>query len=94
LGGPLLRSLHAPYKSEPLKSKTSEKTVQSIAGVRSTAIYIDSNLGGGIKGEEIAKQIVALGFTEIWLCTGNEPEQYAHLTYLKGCVSKDAPWLK
>ncbi|MGK5082403.1 HAMP domain-containing sensor histidine kinase [Bdellovibrionota bacterium FG-1] len=59
---------------------------------KNTPIYVDSMLGGGVKGEEIAIKMVNIGFTEIWLCTGLPPQNYKQMTYLKGCVSKDPPW--
>lgn len=59
---------------------------------KDTKIYIDSILGHDVRGEEVAKQIAELGFNEIWLCTGLPPENFKTFTYLRGCVSKDAPW--
>ena len=36
---------------------------------RKTPLYIDSDLGSGIKGEECAKQLFEQGFHEIYLAT-------------------------
>jgi len=59
---------------------------------RSTPIYIDSSLGSGVKGEEIAKQLYEAGFTELYMETGHPPEIFARLTFLKGVQSKKPPW--
>lgn len=59
---------------------------------KGTAIFVDSQLGNGLKGEDIAKKMAAMGFTELWLCTGFSPANYRGLTYLRGCVGKDPPW--
>jgi len=58
---------------------------------KSTTIYIDSNLGDGVKGEEVAQQLKNNGFTDICLETGHPPENFAHLTWLK-VAGKEPPW--
>jgi hypothetical protein len=54
-------------------------------------IYIDSDLGGGIKGEDIARQLKDLGFADITLETGHPPENFKHLPWLK-VAGKEPPW--
>lgn len=54
-------------------------------------LYIDSELGEGVKGEEIATELKEKGFTNIHLATGHPPEKFAHLPWLR-VVSKEAPW--
>jgi hypothetical protein len=49
---------------------------------KSTRIYIDSNLGDGIKGEIESEKIFKLGFTNLYLATG----------YQKGDIEKPA-WI-
>ncbi len=63
---------------------------------KETAIYLDSELGedsegGEIKGEDIAQDLHAKGFTNITLETGRLPEKFAHLPWLK-VTDKDSPW--
>lgn len=58
----------------------------------STPIYVDSNLGNDIRGEDISKEIKALGFREIYLATGYEPSSFPALPWLSGIVGKKAPW--
>jgi hypothetical protein len=53
-----------------------------------TPIYIDSDLGNGVKGEIIAQEIFNKGFKEIYLCTGSEPKEYPQMTWIKEVVSK------
>jgi hypothetical protein len=62
----------------------------------STRFYIDSNLGINklgieIKGEDVAREIFKLGFENIYLATGYEPDKFSTLTFLKGVVGKDPP---
>lgn len=60
---------------------------------RTTSIYVDSQLGNGVKGEDVAKKLSDLGFSEVWLCTGLPSENFKNLPYLRGCVGKIPPWL-
>jgi hypothetical protein len=59
---------------------------------RSTPIYVDSNLGEGILGEEIAKEIRSRGFLKIFLATGYSPSDFGTLPWITGIVGKDPPW--
>lgn len=58
---------------------------------RSTALYMDSDLGNGIKGEEIALELHAKGFFDISMSTGHSPEKFSHLNWLK-IRGKEPPW--
>ena len=58
---------------------------------KDTPIYIDSDLGDGIKGENIAKELHAKGFTGLTMATGHGPEEFAHLPWLK-VTGKEPPW--
>ena len=58
---------------------------------KNTAIYIDSELGNDIKGENIAVDLRGKGFTNITLETGHAPEKFAHLPWLK-VMDKQSPW--
>ena len=59
--------------------------------LKDTAIYIDSDLGNGIKGEDIAKTLRDKGFSNICLETGHEPEKFTALPWLK-VIGKEPPW--
>lgn len=50
---------------------------------KDTPLYIDSDLGGGVKGEDIASGLHVKGFSEITMATGHGPEKFAHLPWLK-----------
>lgn len=56
---------------------------------KSVSIYLDSNLGDNLKGEDVAYKLYCQGFRELFLATGHPPSDFAHLTYLKGVVGKD-----
>lgn len=58
---------------------------------KDTAIYIDSELGEGIRGEDIAVDLKGKGFTNICLATGHAPEKFSHLPWLK-VRGKESPW--
>lgn len=54
-------------------------------------IYIDSQLADGRRGEDIARELHDGGFKNIYLATGNSPELYTDLTFLRGVVGKQPP---
>ena len=54
-----------------------------------TPIYIDANLGNGIRGENVAKDIFNSGFKAVFLCTGYDPEDFPEMPWIKGIFSKD-----
>ncbi len=54
------------------------------------AFYIDSNLSKNEKGEDIAKGLFELGYKNLYLATGYEPDQFSHVTWVKAIVGKDA----
>ncbi len=57
-----------------------------------TPIYVDSNLGEGVKGEEGAKIIHEMGFENIYLATGYREEEFGPLPWIKGIIGKSPPW--
>jgi signal transduction histidine kinase len=59
---------------------------------KDTPVYIDSDLGEGAKGEEAAKELHALGFTELRLATGHDPASFPPLPHIKGIRGKEPPW--
>ncbi len=64
----------------------------SAGGVaKDTPIYIDSNLGDGIRGEEIAVQLKEMGFTDLCLETGHSPEKFSTISWIK-VAGKEPPW--
>jgi len=65
---------------------------QMSAWDRSIAVYVDSNLGKNILGEQVARKIYDFGFTQVYICTGYPPAQFSHLTWLREVVGKQAPW--
>jgi hypothetical protein len=59
---------------------------------KDTPVYIDSDLGDGIKGEEIAKTIHEKGFSTICLETGHPPASFPKMPWIKEIISKEPPW--
>ncbi len=56
---------------------------------QNSPIYVDSNLGPGIKGEEVSKKIFAMGFKNIYLCTGYQASDFPEMPWIKKIVGKD-----
>ena len=54
-------------------------------------IYVDSNLGNGIKGEQESKKIFDLGFHNIFLTTGYEDLNLSPYPWITKIVSKSFP---
>jgi signal transduction histidine kinase len=54
-----------------------------------TKIYVDSNLGNGVKGEVISQEIHKLGFKNIYLCTGYQASQFPPMPWIKEVIGKD-----
>ncbi len=55
-------------------------------------IYIDSDLGSGIKGEEEAKRIFEFGYSNIVLATGYSDINKSNYPWLKDVISKEPPF--
>lgn len=58
---------------------------------KDTPIYIDSDLGSGLKGENIAKELHTEGFANLTMATGHGPKEFAHLPWLQ-VTGKEPPW--
>lgn len=57
-----------------------------------TRVYLDSDLGGGVRGEAVAGDLHAKGFHDISLATGHAPEEFAGNPYIREIIGKDPPW--
>jgi len=72
--------------------ETAGEFASGIEGLpKDTLLYIDSELGAGVKGEDIAQDLRGKGFSAITLTTGHAPEKFAHLAWLK-VTGKEPPW--
>ncbi len=58
---------------------------------KTTPIYIDSELGVDMKGEDVAVTLKEKGYANLTLVTGYSPERFAHLPWLK-VRGKESPW--
>jgi len=58
---------------------------------KDTPVYIDSDLGNNIKGEDIAIELRKKGFTDITMATGHGADKFAHLPWLK-VTGKEPPF--
>jgi signal transduction histidine kinase len=79
-------------QSELLAFKTPQEFFDAAPDLEpNTPIYIDSDLGLGVKGELIAKDIFALGFENIYLASGFPKEHFTRhdLTWVRDVVGKD-----
>jgi hypothetical protein len=57
---------------------------------KTTRIYVDQNLGHE-RGDEITRRLFQRGFTELYITTGESPEKYERLPWLKGVRGKRVP---
>lgn len=57
----------------------------------STPLFIDSSLGHGIQGQEIAKHYYDLGYEIIYLATGHSKKEFGQLPWITGIVNKSIP---
>jgi len=55
-------------------------------------IYIDSDLGDALKGEEIAQVLYNEGFRNISIASGFSADHFKDLTFLRTIISKSAPF--
>lgn len=58
---------------------------------RDTPLYIDSDLGGGAAGEDIARALHEKGFSDITMATGHAPDRFGQFCWLK-VAGKEPPW--
>ncbi|MFH0799592.1 MAG: hybrid sensor histidine kinase/response regulator [Pseudomonadota bacterium] len=59
---------------------------------KNTPIYVDSNLAGGVKGEDISRMMGKKGFSNLHLATGCDASQFDEMPWLKSIVGKNPPW--
>lgn len=59
---------------------------------RRVPIYIDSCLGGGVKGEIVSQLIKKEGFLEINLATGYQAKDIGYYAWISKIVGKEPPW--
>lgn len=57
-----------------------------------SSIYIDSNLGNGVSGVDIAKKAYDLGFKNIHICTGYDPNDFQNIYWVKSVRGKEPFW--
>lgn len=55
-------------------------------------IYIDSNLGDGVKGEVESERLFSVGYSELYLATAHDPETIDKPTWIKDIVGKRFPY--
>ncbi|MDX1901075.1 MAG: HAMP domain-containing sensor histidine kinase [Gammaproteobacteria bacterium] len=55
-------------------------------------IYIDSDLGAGVTGQDVAKILFEDGFSDIYLATGFHPSVFGEMGWIRSVVSKEPPF--
>lgn len=72
--------------------RTPAELEAALAGLpKDVPIYIDSELGDGVKGEDISKDLHDKGYTALSLANGHTPDRFSHLPWLK-VTGKEPPW--
>ncbi len=61
---------------------------------RTTPIYVDSQLGNNVKGEDVARRIFELGFQDVYLATGLASGTFdrSAIPWVKDVLGKTPPW--
>ncbi|KAB8033569.1 sensor histidine kinase [Fluviispira multicolorata] len=59
---------------------------------KSTPLYIDSHLGEGLNGEDVAKKIYEMGFRDIYLATSYDACFFPPMNWIKEIRGKEPPW--
>lgn len=59
---------------------------------RTVPVYIDSCLGGGVKGEVVSQLIKDDGFLEINLATGYQAKDIGYYPWISKITGKEPPW--
>lgn len=57
-----------------------------------TPIYIDSDLGEGLKGEVLSEEIFNLGFTQLFMATGYSANDFKKPFWIKSILGKNPPF--
>lgn len=52
-------------------------------------IYVDSNLGHGVKGEDVSRRISEMGFQNVNICTGYQATDFPQMTWVRSIIGKD-----
>jgi hypothetical protein len=59
---------------------------------KGTPIYLDCELGGGARGDAIAKDLHSRGYTELILATGHDPAGFPPMPWIRRVTDKTPPW--
>jgi signal transduction histidine kinase len=59
---------------------------------RTIPIFIDSNLGNDVRGEILAKELISIGFENLYLTTGHPADAFGEMPWIKKIVGKEPPW--
>lgn len=82
-----------------MKAKQKKKTILSLASAselwamlseldKENVFYIDVHLSENENGEQVTKELFNLGYLNLYLATGHAPDQFPHITWIKGVVGK------
>lgn len=61
---------------------------------RSSFIYVDAHLSNNIRGEDISDKIFDIGFKNIFIATGYDPDEIRKSPKIKGITGKEPPFAK
>jgi signal transduction histidine kinase len=57
-----------------------------------TPLYVDAELGSGVKGDREAERLHGQGYSEIYLATGHDSAAFLGRAFLRGVRGKEPPW--
>lgn len=58
---------------------------------RQTPVYLDMDFPDGVSGIQRAPEVYDLGFHNITICTGHDPQDIPQSEYIQGVTSKHFP---
>ncbi len=84
----------AKEKHKSLASFSTEEEFMRVSSMfaKNTPIYVDVSLANGVRGELVAMRISKIGFSNVYLATGYEPDGFLNLPFIKGVIDKNPPF--
>lgn len=71
----------------------SDHLISSLANLnKNSSFYIDSDLKEEKSGEDIAAELLAMGYENLYMASGYSADKFSHLKFLKGVIGKSPPW--
>ncbi len=86
--------LHGEKVGKQVRAYNNIQTLRSeiMSYKKDIPIYIDSDLGCNLSGQELAKELYEQGFGNLYLCTGFPANSFNEMYWIKDILGKEAPF--